>query len=124
MTTKEVIEKYKWIDKFENFALSTTGMSWEEAKTAIFEHRVALQSAQARIEILEEQHGFDHSALQSAQARIEELERAIREALALLGTGECNINTCDACKFEDQQAIYVLNAVVSHKQPPPRSEEK
>ena len=116
MTPKKCLEKYKWLDAPYNDIPSPS--------IAITEVYSALRSAQARIEILEEQHGFDHSALQSAQARIGELERAIREALALLGTGECNINTCDACKFEDQQAIYVLNAVVSHKQPPPRSEEK
>jgi hypothetical protein len=102
MTPKKCLEKYKWLDAPYNDDFSPS--------IAITEVYSALRSAQARIEILEEQHGFDHSALQSAQARIGELERAIREVLALRRIGgNCN--------------YLVLNAVLSHKQPPPRSEE-
>jgi len=53
------------------------------------------------------------TAKEAAEATSVALARAARESLAALGTGKCNINTCDGCKAEDQIVIAELTAALT-----------
>lgn len=46
------------------------------------------------------------------RGEIEGLRAAVAEALNVLGTGPCEVNTCEGCRYEHAEAVSILSAAI------------
>ena len=46
------------------------------------------------------------------RGEIEGLRAAVAESLNVLGTGPCEVNTCEGCRYEHAEAVSILSAAI------------
>jgi hypothetical protein len=49
------------------------------------------------------------------EQRCDRLVDAILEALAPLGGGNCEVNTCEGCKYETKEAVAILKKALAEQ---------
>lgn len=98
---------------------ASTDMRKGDRLVRLEDHQARIAELQAQVEELRTEAKVASDRIQelgrvakAQRGEVEGLRGAIAEALNVLGTGPCEANTCEGCRYEHAEAVSILSAAI------------